>query len=54
MASRRAPGRLGLVRTIFFSSAFGYLVTSLADFAEHFRLEKEVTGRYFGATVVPP
>lgn len=54
LASRRAPGRLGLVRTIFFSSAFGYLVTSLADFAEHFRLEKEVTGRYFGATVVPP
>ena len=54
LASRRAPGRLKLVRSIFFSSAFGYLVTSLADFLEHFRMEKEVTGRYLGATVVPP
>ena len=51
----RAAGRpQRIVRSVFFSSAFGYLVTSLVDFAEHFRLEKLVTGRRLAAVVVPP
>jgi len=52
-ASRRAPAPVRLVRSIFWSSALGYLVTSLVDFAEHFRLEKEATGRYLASAVVP-
>ncbi len=52
-ASRRAPPPVRVVRSIFWSAALGYLVTSLADFAEHFRLEKAATGRYLASTVVP-
>ena len=51
--SRRAPRPLRVVRAIFWSSALGYLVTSLVDFAEHFRLEKAATGRYLASAVVP-
>jgi hypothetical protein len=51
--SRRAPMGLRIARSIFWSSALAYLVTSLADFAEHFRLEKAATGRYLRAAVVP-
>jgi hypothetical protein len=43
-----------VLRSVFFSAAFGYLVTSLVDFAEHFRLERAVTGRRLAAVVVPP
>ena len=53
-ATRRARWQERTARSIFFGSAFGYLVTSLVDFAEHFRLEKEATGRYFRSVVVPP
>lgn len=54
VAMRRAPWQRRLVRMTFFSAAFGYLATSLVDFAEHFRLEKRATGRWLSATVVPP
>lgn len=53
-ASRRAAAPARVVRSIFWSAALGYLVTSLADFAEHFRLEKAATGRYLSSAVVPP
>lgn len=53
-SSRRAPRPVRVVRSIFWSAALGYLVTSLADFAEHFRLEKAATGRYLASTVIPP
>jgi prepilin signal peptidase PulO-like enzyme (type II secretory pathway) len=52
-ASRRAPAPLRVVRATFWSAALGYLVTSLVDFAEHFRLEKAATGHYLRAAVVP-
>lgn len=51
--SRGAPTPLRVLRSIFWSSALGYLVTSLADFAEHFRLEKQATGRYLSSTAIP-
>lgn len=44
---------LRFVRGIFFASAFGYLAVSLVDFWEHFRLEKEATGRYLAMSAVP-
>ncbi|MCA1662998.1 MAG: hypothetical protein LC659_01740, partial [Myxococcales bacterium] len=40
-------------RAIFFASAFAYLVLSLLDFWEHFRLEKAATGRFWSMTVLP-
>lgn len=43
-----------LLRAIFFASAFGYLVLSLLDFWEHFRLERAATGRWWSMTVLPP
>ena len=54
LATRRASWQQRAARSIFFGSAFGYLVTSLVDFAEHFRMEKEVTDHYFRSVVVPP
>ena len=42
-----------LVRATFFASAFSYLVLSLLDFWEHFRLEQEATGRWWSMTVLP-
>ena len=48
-----ADRRLRVLRAVFFGAAFGYLTISLADFAEHFRLEKIATGRYLRAVVVP-
>ena len=41
------------LRAIFFASAFAYLVLSLLDFWEHFRLEKAATGRWWSMTVLP-
>src|SRR3954471_297163 len=52
--STRAPPPLRVLRSIFWSSALGYLATSLVDFAEHFRLEKQATGRYLSSTAIPP
>jgi len=43
-----------VLRGIFFASAFAYLVLSLFDFWEHFRLEKAATGRWWSMTVLPP
>ncbi len=37
----------------FRASFFAYLLVSSLDLMEHFRLEKYVTGRYIGFTVVP-
>jgi len=51
--SRGAPPALRIVRSVFWSAALGYLTTSLVDFAEHFRLEKEATGHYLRSRVVP-
>jgi hypothetical protein len=42
-----------LLRAIFFSSAFAYLVVSLFDFWEHFRLEKLATGKWWSMSVLP-
>jgi hypothetical protein len=51
-----SPGPLAYraVRGIFFASAFAYLVLSLFDFWEHFRLEKAATGRWWSVSVLPP
>lgn len=46
--------RTRILRATFLGSAFGYLAVSLLDFAEHFRLEKEETGRYGTFEVVVP
>lgn len=54
LATRRAPWPDRLARAVFFGSAFGYLTASLVDFAEHFRMEKALTGRYVAAVAVPP
>ena len=51
--SRRAPPALRAVRSVFWSAALGYLTTSLVDFVEHFRLEKQATGHYLRSAVVP-
>lgn len=40
-------------QAVFVGSGLGYLLTSLVDFWEHFRLEKEKTGRYWGFQAVP-
>src|SRR5262249_15458655 len=42
-----------ILRAIFFASAFAYLVVSLFDFWEHFRLEKAATGKWWSMTVLP-
>lgn len=42
-----------VLRAIFFASAFAYLVLSLLDFWEHFRLEKAATGRWWSMMVLP-
>jgi hypothetical protein len=52
-ATRGATWQERLARSVFFGSAFGYLTTSLLDFAEHFRMEKAATGHALRATVVP-
>jgi hypothetical protein len=52
-ASTAETTALKLVRAVFFASAFAYLVVSLFDFWEHFRLEKLATGRYLAWKVVP-
>src|SRR4051812_6508094 len=41
------------VRAIFFASAFAYLVLSIFDFWEHFRLEKAATGKWWSMKVLP-
>lgn len=41
------------VRSLFFASGFVYLVVSIFDFREHFRLEKLATGRRLAWVVVP-
>ena len=48
------PAPYRLLRAIFFASAFAYLVLSLLDFWEHFRLERAATGRWWSMTVLPP
>lgn len=42
-----------LLNAVFFASAFGYVVISMIDFREHFRLEKEATGRWLAFSAVP-
>ena len=53
LSSTGSPAHRAL-RGVFFASAFAYLIVSLVDFWEHFRLEKQATGRYLTATVLPP
>lgn len=38
---------------VFFPAAFLYLFMSVVDFCEHFRIEKLLTGSYFGTAFVP-
>jgi len=40
-------------RSIFFAAAFVYALMSSVDFYEHFRMEKLLTGRWFGTQFVP-
>jgi hypothetical protein len=47
------PPAYRALRAIFFASAFAYLVLSLLDFWEHFRLERAATGRWWSMTVLP-
>lgn len=51
--SETGPLPKQVVRAIFFASAFGYLTVSLLDFYEHFRLEKEATGRWLACAAIP-
>jgi hypothetical protein len=48
------PSAYRALRAVFFASAFAYLVLSLLDFWEHFRLEQAATGRWWSMTVLPP
>jgi hypothetical protein len=48
------PPPFRLMRGIFFAAAFAYLVLSLLDFWEHFRLERAATGRWWAMQVIPP
>jgi hypothetical protein len=52
-ASAGASGPQRMLRAIFFASAFAYLVVSLLDFREHFRLERAATGRWWSTRVLP-
>lgn len=42
-----------IARTVFFVSAFAYLGVSSVDFWEHFRLERQRTGRWLAMQAVP-
>lgn len=42
-----------VTRCVFFGSAFLYLYLSMTDFYEHFRIEKQLTGRYTSAQFIP-
>lgn len=42
------------LRCVYPACAFLYLALSAVDFAEHFRLEKEATGRFTSMTAIPP
>lgn len=42
-----------IARCVFLFGAYGDLTVSMVDFAEHYRLEKAVTGRYLTFVVVP-
>lgn len=46
------PGEM-VLNCVFCPSAALYLFMSLVDFAEHFRIEKLLTGSYFGTAFVP-
>jgi len=50
-ADRCPPERA--LRCAFFAAGFLYGFMSLIDFAEHFRIEKQLTGRYLGTRFVP-
>jgi hypothetical protein len=53
LGSARTPAERFL-RCVYPACAFLYLTLSAVDFAEHFRLEKEATGRFTSMTAVPP
>src|SRR4029077_15026422 len=42
-----------LARAVFIGAAYGYLTVSLVDFAEHYRLEHALTGRWTTFRAVP-
>jgi len=42
-----------VLRAVFYGAASGYAGASLVDFWEHFRLEKQATGRWLAATAIP-
>jgi len=53
-ATRSAgPPAYHALRAIFFGSAFAYLVLSLLDFWEHFRLERAAGGQWWSMRVLP-
>lgn len=43
-----------MLRGLLWSSGTAYLITASLDLAEHFKLEKEVTGHWLRFTAVPP
>jgi hypothetical protein len=47
------PAGQRLARAVFLGGGLAYLAVSIVDFWEHYRLEKVVSGRYFGWTAVP-
>src|SRR4051812_32901804 len=53
-AGEDPPAPQRAAQGVFFGAGMGYLTTSLLDFWEHFRLEREATGRYWGFSAVPP
>jgi hypothetical protein len=51
-ASVDGPKRIAAAS--FFAALYSYIFLSLADFAEHYRLERIATGSFFTFRVVPP
>jgi len=49
-----APPGQRLARAVFLGAGAAYLLVSLVDFWEHWRLEKVVTGRYLAFEAIPP
>jgi hypothetical protein len=54
LAPRGKPVRHRVLRSILVGSTLAYFITASVDLAEHFRLEKEITGRLLRWTAIPP
>ena len=51
--SKGEPPGVRSLHATFLGAAYAYLTVSLVDFAEHYRLEKRLTGRYSTYQAIP-